>query len=393
MPALTSRRSFLSVSAAASTALAMRIVTEPILARAAMKSHPADAVMIDANENPLGPCTAARAAITNIIPEGGRYHDDLSQQLTATIARLENLKTEQVAVFAGSSPALHYAVRAFASPARSYVTADPGYEAGMFAAETVKAKVVKVPLTKDYAHDVKAMIAAAADAGMFYVCTPNNPTGTLTSHSDIEYLVANKPAGSIVVVDEAYIHFSDGTSALDLVRAAKDVVVLRTFSKIYGMAGLRCGIAMARPDLLEKISSHGGWNALPIPAVVAAQASLNDAALVSERKQVNARIRSEVFAWLDSKGYAYVPSVTNFFMLDAKRPGRQLIDAMAHEKIMIGRIWPAWPTFARITVGTRGEMDEFQSALQKVMLGAVAYGFSPRPLRSRNFADGLNLPV
>lgn len=393
MPVFSSRRSFLGLSAAVSGALAMRIVTEPMLARAAMKSHPAGAVMIDANENPLGPCAAARAAIADIIPEGGRYHDDLSQQLEATIARAENLKTEQIAVFAGSSPALHYAVRAFASPARPYVTADPGYEAGMFAAEAVNARVVKVPLTKDYAHDVKAMVAAAPEAGLFYICTPNNPTGTLTSHSDIEYLVANKPAGSIVVVDEAYIHFSDAKSALDLVRAGKDVVVLRTFSKIYGMAGLRCGIAMARPDLLEKISMHGGWNALPIPAVVAAQASLNDAQLVPERKQINARIRSEVFAWLDSKGYSYVPSQTNFFMLDAKRPGKQLIDAMAREKVMIGRIWPAWPTYARITVGTRTEMDAFQSALQDVMSGKVASKAPLRPLRSRNFVDGLNIPV
>ena len=129
---------------------------------------------------------------------------------------------------------------------------------------------MKVPLTSTYAHDVKAMLAAAPDAGMFYICTPNNPTGTLTSHSDIEFLLANKPKDSILLVDEAYIHFSDATTALDLVKADKDVIVLRTFSKIYGMAGLRCGFAIARPDLLEKMGAFSGWSAMPITAVAAA---------------------------------------------------------------------------------------------------------------------------
>ena len=100
-------------------------------------------------------------------------------------------------------------------------------------------------------------------AGVFYICNPNNPTGTLTSHSDIEYLVANKPKDSIVLIDEAYIHLSEAPSALDLVKAGKDVIVLRTFSKVYGMAGLRCGFVIARPDLLEKVISRGGQNFMP----------------------------------------------------------------------------------------------------------------------------------
>ena len=157
-----------------------------------------------------------------------------------TLGETEGLKPEQLRVYPGSSEPLHHAVAVFTSPQRSYVTADPGYEAGMIAAHAGGAKVVKVPLTKSYAHDVKAMLAAAPDAGVFYVCTPNNPTGTLTSHSDIEYLVENKPKGSIVLVDEAYIHFADAVSVMDLVKADKDVILLRR-SKIYGMAGLRCG--------------------------------------------------------------------------------------------------------------------------------------------------------
>jgi histidinol-phosphate aminotransferase len=366
-----SRRSFLSLSAAATAAMAFRIVTEPMLAHARVHTFPKDAIRIDANENPLGPSASAREATAAIIPQGGRYSDGLTDDLLKTIAEMEGLKPEQVRVCAGSSEPLHHSVAAFTSPQRSYVTADPGYEAGMFAATAVGAKVVKIPLTKTYAHDVKAMLAAGTDAGVFYICSPNNPTGTLTSHSDIEYLVENKPKGSIVLVDEAYIHFSDATSALDLVRAGKDVILLRTFSKIYGMAGLRCGVVFARPDLLEKIGNYGGWNFMPITACVAASASLKDAQLVPERKRINASVRSQVFAWLDRNGYSYVPSESNCFMLDTKKPAKAAIDAMAKQNIFIGRIWPAWPTYARITIGTAPEMEQFQTAWRKVMSGAV----------------------
>ena len=384
-----SRRSFLSLSAAASAALALRIVTEPMLAHARVHNFPKDAIRIDANENPLGPCASARDAAAAIIPQGGRYSDWLTDDLVKMFAEMEGLKPEQVRVYPGSSEPLHHTVAAFTSAQRSYVTADPGYEAGMFAASAIRARVVKVPLTKSYAHDVKAMLAAAPDAGVFYVCTPNNPTGTLTSHSDIEYLVENKPKGSVVLVDEAYIHFSDAVSVMDLVKAGKDVILLRTFSKIYGMAGLRCGAVFARPDLLEKIENYGGWNPMPITALVAASASLKDAQLVPERKRINATIRSQVFAWLDRNRYSYVPSEANFFMLDTKRPAKAAIEAMAKQKVFIGRIWPVMPTYTRITIGTAAEMEQFQFAWQKVMSGAVTASVGAIPCSGKRNLDGI----
>jgi histidinol-phosphate aminotransferase len=389
-----SRRSFLSLSAAASAALALRIVTEPMLARARVHNFPKDAIRIDANENPLGPCASAREAAAAIVPQGGRYSDGLTDDLVKTLAEMEELKLEQVRVYAGSSEPLHHTVAAFTSRQRSYVTADPGYEAGVITANAIGTKVVKVPLTKTYAHDVKAMLAAAPDAGVFYVCSPNNPTGTLTSHSDVEYLVENKPKGSVVLVDEAYIHFCDAPSVMDLVRAGKDVILLRTFSKIYGMAGLRCGAVFGRPELLEKIENYGGWNFMPITAMVAASASLKDAQLVPERRRINATIRGEVFAWLDRNGYSYIPSEANFFMLDTKRPAKPAIDAMAKQNVFIGRIWPAMPTYSRVTIGTAPEMEQFQAAFQKVMTGAVtaSVGAVPSPgelgKRKRNL-DGV----
>jgi histidinol-phosphate aminotransferase len=380
MPSTTlspSRRTFLQLTAAAA---AFQIVTEPMLAAAARTPRPApkDGVMIDSNENPLGPCPSARDAISAIIPQGGRYLDHLTDDLIHTFAQQEGLNPDYVHAFPGSSPPLRFTVVAFTSPQKSYVTADPGYEAGMMAASVTQARVVKIPLTKTFAHDVKAMITAAPDAGLFYVCSPNNPTGTITPHSDIEYLAENKPKGSIVLVDEAYIHFSEAPSTLDLVKAGKDVVVLRTFSKTYGMAGLRCGFAIARPDLLEKIMDRAGWNFMPITALVAASASLKDPRLVPERRRINASIRQETFQWLDRNSYSYIPSESNCFLLDTKRPGKETIDAMAQQNVFIGRIWPVMPTHVRITVGTHDEMQQFQNAFQKVMRGTTAFSVQPR---------------
>jgi histidinol-phosphate aminotransferase len=377
-----SRRSFLQLSAAAAT---FRIVDEPMLAAAARVHGPApkDGVMIDSNENPLGPSQSARDAISAIIPQGGRYLLNLTDELIQTFAQQEGLTPEHIHAFPGSTPPLRFTVVAFTSPQRSYVTGDPGFEGGPYAAEAAGARVVKVPLTKTYGHDVKAMIAAAPDAGLFYICNPNNPTGTLTPHSDIEYLVENKPKGAIVLVDEAYLHFSDAPSALDLVKAGKDVVVLRTFSKTYGLAGLRCGFAIARPDLLDKIMDRSGWNFMPITALVAATASLKDPGLVPERRRINAGVRQETFQWLDRNGYSYIPSESNCFLLDTKRPAKQVIDAMAQQNVFIGRIWPIMPTCTRITVGTHEEMEKFQAALQKVMHGTAAFSLQPvRPGRN-----------
>ena len=373
------RRFFLEGSAVASAAMAFGIVTEPMLAWAGRPKPRPGSILLNSNENPLGPCDEAKQAALAIVPQGGRYQTELTDAFEKTFARMEGLKPEYVRSFAGSSVPLQGSVRAFTSPTRSYVAADPGYEAGIFAAQNIGARVVNVKLTETYAHDVKGMLAAAPDAGLFYICVPNNPTGTITSHSDIGYLVEKKPKDAIVVVDEAYIHFSDAASAIDLAKADKDVLVLRTFSKIYGMAGLRCGLAIGRPDLLERLDHSAGWNFMPVTAVVAATASLNHITLVQERKKINAEIRSKTFEWLDRNGYAYIPSQTNCFLLDGKRPGKETIDAMSCENVAIGRVWPVMPSWVRITVGTQAEMEQFQAAFQKVMSGRTSAGYTPAP--------------
>lgn len=364
-----SRRSFLHLSAAASVAGAFRITTEPMFAAAARRRRAIapDAVMIDSNENPLGPSQAARDAMAAILPQGGRYGDNLTDDLVQTFAKMEGLNPDYVQATVGSTPPLALGVLTFTSPQKSYVTADPGFELGMMTAEHSGARIVKVPLTKTYAHDVRAMLAAAPDAGVFYICNPNNPTGTLTPRADIDYLVANKPKDSVVVVDEAYIHFTDTPNCLDLVKAGKDVIVLRTFSKVYGLAGLRCGLVIARPDLIEKVGQHGAFNFMPVTALVAAITCLKDPNLVAERRRINATIRQQTFDWLTKNNFTYIASESNCFMVDTKRPGQQLRDAMAKENVFVGRIWPIMPTWVRVTVGTQPEMDRFQTSFARAM--------------------------
>jgi histidinol-phosphate aminotransferase len=342
---------------------------ESALAQLSMVSNmPADAVKINANENPMGPCPEAAEAMYSVVKKGGRYMYEETFIFQKALADQEGVKPNYVQAYAGSSLPLHHAVMAFTGPAKSFVTADPGYEAGERAAEFIGAKVHGVPLRPDYSHDVRKMAAIDPNAGLIYICNPNNPTGTLTSREDLEWLVANKPAGSVVMIDEAYIHIAGAQPLTDLVAAEKDVIILRTFSKIYGMAGLRAGAAIARPDLLEKIRPFSA-GAMPVTGMVGATASLRSTTVVPERRKIIKDIREETFAFLDRHKFKYVPSVSNKFMLDVGRPGREVISAMAAEKVYIGRVWPSWPTYVRVTVGTREDMARFQDALLKVMNG------------------------
>lgn len=327
---------------------------------------PPDAVKINANENPLGPCPEAADAIHSIVQRGGRYLYEETGSFVQVIADQEGLKPKYVLPFAGSSDPLHRVVLAYTSPAKSFVAADPGYEAGFRAAEFVGAKTYKVPLTKTYAHDVRAMVAADPNAGVIYICNPNNPTGTLTSRADIEWVIQNKPAGSVILLDEAYLHFSDAQPNSDLVAADKDVIILRTFSKLYGMAGLRAGAAFGRPDLLEKIHGYGA-GALPITGMVGAKTSLQVTNLIPTRRKNMRAVREDVFAFLQKNNIDFVPSDSNCFMLNTKKPAKEYMKAMQAEKVYVGRVWSAWPTYSRITVGTSAEMAKFKEATLKVL--------------------------
>lgn len=327
---------------------------------------PPDSVFINSNENPLGPCTEAREAAHQMVEQGGRYLFQQTDRVTKLLQEQEDLKPGYVRVHPGSSGPLHQAVLAFTSPTRPFVTADPGYEAGGRAARFIGAQAINVPLTKTYAHDVKAMAAASPNAGLIYICNPNNPTGTLTPREDIDWLVANKPKGAIVMIDEAYTHIAGNMFATDLVRADKDVIILRTFSKIYGMAGLRAGAALARPDLQAKISGFS-QTMMPITGMAAAAVSLESKDLIPTRRKMIGDVRENVFGFFEKHNFKYVPSVSNCFMVDVGRPGMQIVKALRDEKVIVGRVWSAWPNHVRVTVGLPEEMEKFKTAFLKVM--------------------------
>jgi histidinol-phosphate aminotransferase len=223
---------------------------------------------------------------------------------------------------------------------------------------------------------------------VLYACNPNNPTGTLTSRKDILWALDNKPKGSILLVDEAYIHFSDAPDVIDQVAAGKDIIVLRTFSKIYGMAGLRCGLALARPELLAKLTQYG-QNFMPIMGTGPANVSLLDAELVPARKKIMGDTRRETIAWLKQNGYNVIgDSQSNCFMIDTGRDGRGVMAAMRAKNIYIGRTWPVWPNAVRITVGTPEEMAKFRIAFKQVMdAPAVTSASAQRPAAPRRLAD------
>jgi histidinol-phosphate aminotransferase len=365
------RRMFGQLATMAAGASLLPFYNEAALAQgqsAILGPIPADAVMINANENPMGPCKEAAQAIHSIVEKGGRYLYGETFGFTKTLAEQEGVKEEYVTPYAGSSDPLHHAVMAFCSPTKSFVTNEVGYEAGERAAAMIGAKVVKTKSTPEYRYDVKELVKADPNAGIIYLCNPNNPTGTVVTSADIEYVMANKPAGSILLLDEAYIHLSTSASPMShLVAADKDVVILRTFSKVYGMAGLRAGAALGRPDLLDKMRKFRA-GALPATGMIAANASLKAAYVIPERRKIIGQIRSDTLEFLEKNNIAYIKGTeSNKFMMDVKQNPEPVIAGLKQRKIYVGRVWKALPTHVRVSVGTKEEMEKFKVALKEVM--------------------------
>ena len=382
---LVSRRSFVRVAGTAAAAApvlgqfrsAWALTGEPqakqdyqeLIAR----YHDPNAVIISSNENPLGPSTGALAAIAKASVQGGRYHHESKGEVIDAFSAQFGLKDGYVTLWPGSGTPLDLALKANLGPDKPLVVADPSYEQGPRAAQAVNAKVYSVPLTSTGAHDVRKMVAATANPGVYYIVNPNNPTGTMTPREDILWLLENKAPGSIVIVDEAYHHFSDHEPMVDQVVADKDLVITRTFSKIYGMAGLRAGLLIAKPELQAKLAQLGpaattnGASGVSMATALACLASIKDTNLIPQRRKINADIREATLEWLEKSGYKfYRGSQANFFMVDVERPGREFAALMQKEDIYIGRTWSAMPNHVRVTVGTAPEMKKFQSAFAKV---------------------------
>ena len=337
-----------------------------------MRVLPPDTVIISSNENPLGPAKCALESISSTASMGGRYHHEIQVKAVQAFNDSFGLPKGYTVLTPGSGGILDMALQANIGPDRPLVFGDPSYEQGPRSADAMKAPKFPVKLTASGAHDVKAMLAAHPSPGAYYIVNPNNPTGTMTPHADIAWLLENKPKGSVVIVDEAYFHFSPDESVIPLTMKHDDLIVTRTFSKIYGMAGLRAGVAIANPATLNRFSivNPAGRSAasISITSAAAAMASIQDKDLVGLRRKINADIREETVAFLTKKSYKVLPgSQANFFMVDTGRPGREFQVAMLKDQVAVGRTWAALPTYVRVTVGTKPEMQKFQEAFVKCM--------------------------
>ena len=367
-----SRRQFAQIAAVFGAGLASASAGRPAWASGGIPDPaPAAKVRIGSNECWTGPLAPGQAAAAAIIPYGNRYEPrDERGDFIRTVSKVEGVPEDHVAPWPGSSDPLSRSVVTFCSPTRGLVTADPTFELAGRTAEWLKVPVSRVPLKPDYTHDVKAMLAADPNAGMYYVCTPNNPTGTVTPPEDIAWLVAHKPAGSVVVVDEAYIHFAGAPSVAYMTTQGQDVVVLRTFSKIFGMAGMRMGYTMCRPELGARMMRYDGGmqsGALPLPSLTCATASLTAADLIAARRREMQDARAMTLAHLKKRGLTVLPTNANMFMIDWKRTKAPVMQAAFRtQSVEIGRSWPIWPTVSRVTVGSMDDMTGFCSALDAV---------------------------
>jgi histidinol-phosphate aminotransferase len=345
-------------------------------------------INLGANTLSIGPSKKALEAIAKYAPMSGGYERSETGEFSAIVSKQLGVPVDHISVYPGSGTPLDLVVMAFTGPKGSLVTADPTYEQGWRTSQRAGAKLIKIPQRKDFSHDVEAMCAADANAGMIYICNPNNPTGAITMRKDIEYAVKNMPKGCTLVVDEAYIHFSEhATTAADLVAAGENVVVLRTFSKLYGMAGLRLGYAVGSPANLMKMNGGSGRSqgVVALTTIGAGIASLNDAELVPSRRAMIKKSRSETVAWLEKQGFPCTISEANHFMVDIKRPGKDFQADMQTWGVNIGRTWPGFENWPRISVGTDAEMARFKEAFTSVMAGKL--GPVKPPVRQRASLD------
>lgn len=330
-------------------------------------------VRLSANENPYGPPESALVTARAALAEAHRYPDERDASLRAALAHLHATTPDAVLLGCGSSQVLHAAAAAFAPPGAACVAASPTFEALPRFAAAGGARVRSVPLTADHAHDLPAMRAALGEAGLVYVCNPNNPTASLTPAGDLRGFLEALPGRATAIVDEAYHHYADGdagyASMAAVALARPNVVVVRTFSKIYGMAGLRCGYALAQPDTLARIRERLAWDASNVVGLAAAESALGDAAYLAQARATNAEVRASTLDALARAGVRVVPSHANFFMADLGADVGPVIEQLRGQEIEVGRRFSAMPNHLRVTVGTAEEMAAFLDAFGHLRRG------------------------
>jgi len=307
-----------------------------------------------------------------------RYPDDHAEALIESLAKTNGVSNDQILLGDGSGEILKICAETFTGPMGNgkngsgrgkLIVADPTFEAILAHAKVYGAETVKVPLTASFAHDLPKM-AAAAKEGLIYICNPNNPTASITPKNELSAFIAKTSRQTMILVDEAYHHYADGPdyeSVIPLVKDNPNLIVARTFSKIYGMAGLRCGYCIAQHQTIERMRPHQSWDSVNLMALVAATASLDDPDQVANGRRLNSEARGFVISELDKMGYQQIPSQANFIMFNVNRPVVPVIQALKQHNVHVGRLFPALPNHMRLTIGKKTEMEAFVTAFRQVM--------------------------
>ncbi len=311
--------------------------------------------------------------MSDAFPLACRYPDEHADALVEALAKLNRVGRDQILLGDGSGEILKLAADTFTGPLSKgqggvLVVADPTFEAILYHAQRNGAEIVKVPLTADFGHDLAKMLAAAK-GGLVYVCNPNNPTASITPKNEVREFIERVPNDTMILVDEAYYHYADSPeyeSVIPLVGEHRNLVVARTFSKIYGMAGLRCGYCVAQNYAIERLRERQTWDSTNIMGIAAATASLDDPDLVPKGRRLNAETRAFTVSELERMGYKTIPCQANFIMFDAKRPVVPLIAALKQHKVEVGRLFRPMPNHIRLTIGKKAEMEAFFATFREI---------------------------
>ena len=326
---------------------------------------------LDSNENPAG---VPRAALDAVIRSAaGAWRSAYEQQvdLAAAIAAREKLTAAQIVPGVGSGDVIAAAICAFTSASLPMITASPSYDIVVNFARRLGRNVVEIPLTKEWAYPVRELAAVAQrnGGGFIYLCNPNNPTSSLTSREDINWLATHLPAHTVLFVDEAYLEFVDPArtdSAVGHVRDGLPVIVSRTYSKIFGMAGLRMGYGCASPEHANAINGFM-TNIVPFPTIHAVNAVLaGSSALITERRRNNQQVRGELCEWLRDRAVEYIEPHANFIMINVQRDAGLFGKEMLARGIAVGRRFPPLDHYLRVTIGTADDMRRFRKEFEGV---------------------------
>src|SRR5262249_16285226 len=330
-------------------------------ASAAPDSQAAGPIRLDRNENIYGPSKRAIQAMRESLALTNRYPDSEYNGLFETIAALHKVKPEQVILGCGSSEILRIVAATFLGPRKKLILASPTFDLLAEEARKLNAETLSVPLAKGYAHDLKTMLArAGASSGLVYVCNPNNPTGTLTPRKDLDAFLQKLPQSLHVVIDEAYHHYvpasPDHVSFLDRLVEDDRVIVTRTLSAVYGLAGVRIGYGITSARTASKLSAARLPSNINVIAARVAVAALNDSGFVNSCVQRTADDRQEFLNMANGRMLRVIDSRTNFVMLKMDLDAQEVIDHFRKNNILLGPPVPSMPAYVRLSLGTLEEM-------------------------------------